>query len=242
MSPDSKRATKRGPGRPSKGNTPKLTREKVLEAALQRVDRDGIDSLGIRALAADLGVAPNSLYWYVRDKDDLVHGVIERVFGNLEAPDPTASEWRERIKQVCCWYRRRLLAHPNVVAAPGFRQTFPFSFLPLCVTLGSILDDAGFRGQDLVETMHGLFYQTIGFVTLEVARSERGVPTRTDEFVLDQAGPALEQGQVEEATEMMSFVRDLDLDAVFERSLDSTLAGLTVDPTGRDDGDDDSRG
>jgi len=223
-----KTTQKRTPGRPSKTAGPGLTRERVIEAALLHVDAHGVDSLGIRKLASELGVAPNSLYWYVRDKDDLIDGVVDSVFGKLEVPPPTAAEWTERLREVCLWFRGELLKHPNVVAAPGFRRTFPFGLLPLTYAAGEILAEAGYDGEELVYTCQAVFYHTIGFVTLEVGRARHGVPTRSDEAILERVGVNLGETRMAEAGELLPLAREMDLDAVFALSLDALLEGLAA--------------
>lgn len=215
-------------GRPPKSDATGLDRRCVLEAALRHVDAHGVESLAIRRLAAELGVAPNSLYSYVDDKEDLVQGVVDLVFGHLEAPSPLGVSWTDRCREVCRWFRAKLLQHPNVVAAPAFRRTFPFGFLPLNYALGEILSDAGYEERELVETMMVLFYHTIGFVTLEVARSTHGMPTRSDLFVLERAQHDLADTEIEEARALLPLVRTLDMDALFDISISALLDGLVA--------------
>ena len=218
----------RGRGRPPKSEATGLDRARVIEAALRHVDAHGIESLGIRKLAAELGVAPNSLYSYVEGKDDLVRGVVEHVLGAVELPSPSGLSWTDRCREICCSFRATLLEHPNVVVAPAFRRTFPFGFLPLNYALGKILSDAGYEDRELVETMMMVFYHTVGFVTLEVARGAHGIPTKSDSFVLDRAEQELDASDMEEARELLPHVRTLDMDALFDTSLAALLDGLVT--------------
>jgi TetR/AcrR family tetracycline transcriptional repressor len=215
-------------GRPPKSNATGLDRSRVLEAALRHVDEHGLESLGMRNLAAELGVAPNSLYSYVAGKDDLVRGVVELALGTLEVPSPVGVSWTDRCREVCRCFRGQLLQHPNVVAASAFRRTFPFGFLPFNYALGEIVSDGGYEGRELVETMMVLFYHTIGFVTLEVARGERGMPTKSDAFVLERAEHGLGDSGMEVARELLPFVRTLGMDALFDTSLTALLDGLVA--------------
>ena len=57
-----------------------LSRERVLAGALAIADAGGLESLTIRSLAQKLGVKPMSLYHYVRNKDDIIDGIVDRVF------------------------------------------------------------------------------------------------------------------------------------------------------------------
>ncbi len=218
---------KRGPGRPSKSASPRVTRARILEAALRRIDEHGMESVGIRQLATELGVAPNSLYSYVRDKNDVIHGAVELAFGHLEIPEASGGTWKERVSELCTWLRSRLLEHPRLVATPRFAEGAPFPFIAFPATVGLVLHEAGFEGEELIETVYAVFYHTVGFVTMEVSRAQHGVPTETDEFLVKQLDPEkFDAAMQERAAQMVPLIRGLDLDAVFERSLRGMLDGL----------------
>ena len=70
-----------------------LSREQVLDAALDLVDRDGVAALSMRRLGAELGVEAMSLYNHVPSKADLLDGLIDLVFSEIEPPSGTAG-WR----------------------------------------------------------------------------------------------------------------------------------------------------
>ena len=65
-----------------------LTRERVLPAAVDLADRDGLEGLSMRKLGQELGVEAMALYRHVRDKDDLLDGIVEVVVGQIERPQP----------------------------------------------------------------------------------------------------------------------------------------------------------
>ncbi|NUU22067.1 MAG: TetR family transcriptional regulator [Streptomycetaceae bacterium] len=66
--------------RESESSRGKLSREAVLAAALDVVDREGLEALSMRRLAADLGVEPMALYHHASSKEGLLDGLVERVF------------------------------------------------------------------------------------------------------------------------------------------------------------------
>ena len=70
---------------------PPLTREAVIEASLRVMDRDGMDGLSMRRVADELGSGPSSLYWHVRNKEELLQLVFERVIEELELPDSSTA-------------------------------------------------------------------------------------------------------------------------------------------------------
>lgn len=94
---------------------PPLSRERVLQAALDLVDREGVGALSMRRLGRELGVEAMSLYGYVDSKDDLIEGVVEQVFRKMPLVGPGPGTWQERLRRHVAAYRDVLLAHPHVV-------------------------------------------------------------------------------------------------------------------------------
>lgn len=92
---------------PSRSRSP-LTRERVLTAAMAFADEHGLASLTMRKLGEVLGVEAMSLYNHVRNKDDLLDGMIDLVFGEIESPSP-GEPWRDAM-------RRRALSAQQVLA------------------------------------------------------------------------------------------------------------------------------
>jgi len=78
------------------GDKPRLSKRTVTENALKLADADGLDALTIRKLAQHLGVTPMALYWHFRSKEDLLEGVAEQVWGEIDVNvDPDAPWWAQ---------------------------------------------------------------------------------------------------------------------------------------------------
>ena len=87
-----------------------LTRERVLRAAVELADREGLESLTMRKLADELGAGTMSLYHYVPNKDDLLAGMIDVVFSEIELPT-TDVEWRTAMRRRAASTRAALNRH-----------------------------------------------------------------------------------------------------------------------------------
>jgi AcrR family transcriptional regulator len=88
-----------------------LTREGIIEAALRVLDREGVDGLSMRRVADELGAGVASLYWHVRNKDELLQLLSERLAAEIELPDPDPSRWQEQLKAIGRQFRAAAHRH-----------------------------------------------------------------------------------------------------------------------------------
>ncbi|MGW0804633.1 TetR/AcrR family transcriptional regulator C-terminal domain-containing protein [Nonomuraea sp. NPDC002799] len=103
-----------------------LNREKVLDAALELAGEVGLEGLSMRKLAKKLGVEAMSLYNHVSNKADILDGIAERVFGQVERPD-SELPWQEKVRQVALSTYRVFSSHPVVPLALITDQSNPTS-------------------------------------------------------------------------------------------------------------------
>lgn len=87
-----------------------LTRDRVLGAAMELADREGLGALSMRRLAADLGVEAMSLYYHVRNKDDILGGIVDLALGEIELPS-SGADWRSAVRQSAISYHDVLRTH-----------------------------------------------------------------------------------------------------------------------------------
>lgn len=88
-----------------------LTRERVLGAAINLADRDGIESLSMRKLGQEVGVEAMSLYNHVQNKEDILNGMVDVVFSEIDLPSDGA-DWSVAMRQRAISARQALLRHP----------------------------------------------------------------------------------------------------------------------------------
>jgi AcrR family transcriptional regulator len=87
-----------------------LNRERVLRAAIALADARGAQELTMRKLAKELGVEAMSLYNHVANKDDLLDGMIDLVFGEIEAP-AADGDWKGELRRRAVSTRAALTRH-----------------------------------------------------------------------------------------------------------------------------------
>ena len=106
--------TEEGPARRRPGRPARISREVVLQAALGLADADGLEAVTMERVARAVGTEPMSLYRHVRNKDDLLDGLVDRVFAEIALP--TRSEpWREAMRRRAISARAVLRRHPWAV-------------------------------------------------------------------------------------------------------------------------------
>jgi TetR/AcrR family tetracycline transcriptional repressor len=91
-----------------------LDRDLIVGAALELLDEVGLEGLSMRRLADGLGIKAASVYWYVRDKEELLDFVFDRVIGEIEVPAPSPSCWREQVGEVAREMRRVIKSHRDI--------------------------------------------------------------------------------------------------------------------------------
>jgi AcrR family transcriptional regulator len=106
---------------PSAGRA-RLSRERVLDAAISLADAGGIDVLTMRRLGEELGVEAMSLYRHVANKDDLLDGMIDVVFGEIGLPSPGAP-WKTAMRERAVAARAALTRHPWAVGRMESRSS-----------------------------------------------------------------------------------------------------------------------
>ena len=95
-----------------------LSRDAIAAAALDIVDRKGLDALTMRTVAHSLGTGPASLYAHVASKEDLLELVVERVIGEVRMTgEPDPARWQEQLKEAARAIRAVFARHRDVARA-----------------------------------------------------------------------------------------------------------------------------
>jgi AcrR family transcriptional regulator len=100
--------------RPEAPRRAPLTRDAIVDAALSVLDAVGMDGLSMRRVAQELGTGAASLYWHVRNKDELFQLVFDRVTRDVVLPEPDSAHWQEQLKLLCYEMRKALSKHRDV--------------------------------------------------------------------------------------------------------------------------------
>jgi AcrR family transcriptional regulator len=205
-----------------------LTRDRIVEAAVALADAEGFESLSMRNLAAELGAAPMALYRHVANKEDLLDGMIDIVFGEIRDPSVGGS-WKSELRRRGISAREALLRHQWAIGRMEDRMDpGPASAEHHNATMGC-LREAGFTFRDAVHAYSVLDSYTYGFA-LQEKTSPFETPEESAEMARTTVGdtgaqyPYLAEVVVELGKSGYDYAEE------FEFGLDLILDGLEVLP------------
>jgi len=203
-----------------------LSRERVLDAALRVADDGGLAGLTIRSLAEQLGTRPMSLYHYVAGKEEILDGLVDLVFAEIELPEPTG-RWREEMTKRARSARAVLRRHPWSIALLESRTTpGPATLRHHDATIGALR--AG--GFSIAQTGHA--YAVLDAFTYGFAVQEASLPFEGPDGAAEVAGPIMELMAAGEYPHLVEFATQhamlpgYDFGAEFEVGLGLVLDGL----------------
>jgi TetR/AcrR family tetracycline transcriptional repressor len=221
------------------GSAPRLSRELIIQTALDQIDRSGPQGLSMRSLAQELGVEAMSLYRYVHGKEDLLEGVVASLMRELTDRLLRAEDehWQGFLQTVAHEVRRIATDHPKAFplvatrhpAAPWLRP--PLRSVEVVNTFLTELTRNGFTDEQAVDAYRAFSSFLLGQLLLQSV--VRGAEAGPAEEPLDEGGAAIPQGDGSMSLDSAPEVRRLRTllsadrsDEEFEVSLEALLDRL----------------
>ena len=219
-----------GPPRP-------LDRKRIVEAAIDLADAEGLDAVSMRAVAARCGAATMSLYRHVDGKDELVLLMADTAFGRGRLGDGEAGDWRAEVERLMRLLWRLHREHPWLARLSPLTRPLP---LPNLLAIGDrllgALEPLGLRPKAHFD-LHVLLYHHVtglasNFEEEYAAQSETGLSAEewTD---LQYALPAARSAALPHFAAVVDRLTadggyDLELDELFELGLTALLDGIAA--------------
>jgi AcrR family transcriptional regulator len=204
----------------------RLSRERVLRAAIAHADAGGLEALTMRQLADLLEVAPMALYRHVANKDDLIDAMIDVVFGEIGLPSG-GTDWKTAMRQRAIAVRDVLLRHRWAIGLMESRRSpGPANLRHHDAVLGK-LRAAGFDVAMAAHTYSVLDSYIYGF-----ALTKMNLPFETTAEVAEVAQDMLDPFPANEYPNLVEFISEhamkpsYDYGDEFEYGLDVILDGL----------------
>ena len=159
----------------SKTRTP-LNKQRVLRAAVELADAHGVDAVSMRRLAQELGVEAMSLYNHVKNKDEILDGLVETVAQEIEPP-PDGADWKAALRHILVSAHETLLRHRWAQSLWMARGMPGPARLAYAESILRTLREAGFSKDVTYHAFHLLEALVLGVTTQHMS-----VPEKVEEF------------------------------------------------------------
>jgi AcrR family transcriptional regulator len=203
-----------------------LSRDRVLSAAVRLADESGLESLSMRKLADEFGVVPMALYKHVANKDDMLDGMTDIFFSEIEPPSRDA-DWKMAMRQRAISTREVLTRHRWAIGLTDSRmKPGPVNLRHHDSVIGC-LREAGFSIEMAIHAYSALDSYLYGF-----ALQEQALPFETPKEVGDVAEVMLSQFPTSEYPYLKEIIVELinrpgwEYANEFEFGLDLILDGI----------------
>lgn len=143
-----------------------LTKQRVVEAALDIIDRDGLAALNMRRLGAELDVKAMAVYRHFATKDAILDEIVESVLSGL-AESASGADWRATYRMAFISLRALLRAHPNALPLVASRPLASPQLRKRLEATRDALLEARLAEADVLHLLHAGISLTIGYLWLE---------------------------------------------------------------------------
>jgi AcrR family transcriptional regulator len=145
-----------------------LSRQRILEAALELADGEGLGAVTMRRVARRVGAGTMSLYHHVPDKEALLGGLADLVFERVGLPDESESDWADRVVGLNLAFRRAALEHPAVVPVIASGLVGGLAVLRVTEVFFDALERGGFDPEAAAHAYRATTSYAVGYLSLEL--------------------------------------------------------------------------
>jgi AcrR family transcriptional regulator len=210
-----------------------LSREKIIGAALDLIDRNGMAALNMRTLGQAVGSATMSVYRYFPSKSELLDAVVDHVVEGF-APKEVSAAWPEEARALCLRVRGAMLAHPELADLIGRELRRSPTSLSVNTAIIGRLRSVGVPRELLPDTYWALSSYTTGYTLLEAQTYRHRRPDAKRSSAAERARKLaalleIADGLSQEESDDAAMVLSRPLDEVqFLFGLDCVIAGLSA--------------
>jgi len=199
----------------------RLSRERIVNAALALLDREGETGFSMRKLAAELGVDPMALYHYHANRKALMQEVLSAFIAAYELPQPGA-DWREELRALCNSLRRLARRHPGAFRLYELYEDWIPAEHRVHEAFHATLRRAGLSGPEAVRAVRLMLTYTEAFAVDEISGwLEPFDPSDRETFV-----QSLSDGDYPVMKSLLDEIGRSDTDADFDFGLDVLIRGI----------------
>jgi AcrR family transcriptional regulator len=203
----------------------RFTVAEIGAAALEIVDRQGLEGLSMRSLANALGTGPMTVYNYVKNRDELEELVAEAIIGDVKLPAKSA-DWRADTAALATALWHGVRRHPNAIPLVLTRRTLSSSSYAGADRLIEAMGRGGLVGVDLLAAFRAVLSLIMGSAQAELARPRAGVDRDREQAAVAARIGGLAGTEHPHIAALAQISQQSTAGADFERGLGFLLDGL----------------
>jgi AcrR family transcriptional regulator len=212
-----------------------LSRERIVQAALELADKEGLDSVSLRKVGAALDAGPMRLYGYVATKEELLELMVDAVYGEMASAGRPRGDWRKALRDIAHRMRRAAREHRWFIDLLGGRPHMgPNALVHLEASLAALSDTPGFEDIDAVmQAVRTVNAYVIGAIRSEASelRAELQSGKSRTEWQTS-TGPYIQRmiatGDFPMLDRVFRDAKHPSFDVTFDKGLDCVLDGIAA--------------
>lgn len=221
MPEDRPKSRKKRGAPPAKTRATRLTEQDILDTALAFIQAKGIEALGMRSLAKQLGVTPMALYHHVPGKEALLDRLAESMLAAVPTPPASSASWEAQLRAFALSIWDRMAMYPGLSRIALERPPMKASGR-LSMHVFSVLQAAGFDRRSALLGTFGFQIYIGGVVSAQV----RGARIRR----MPRSKLASQRARLApEAQQFIDLITQVDTRGMMEFGLDTMIAGLRAE-------------
>lgn len=212
-----------------------LDRDRIVRAAIELADSDGLGAVSLRKVATALDAGPMRLYGYLSTKDELLDLMVDMVYGEITSSAPVGDDWRATLRTLAHRTAQAARRHEWFADLLGGRPHIGPNALAYMEASFAALDSApGFAGIDAVmQAVSAVNAYVIGAVRSQTSEQRAERATGSDKQQWQTAyGPYMSRmlatGRYPTLVKVFQDATHPDADTTFDAGLDYILDGIAT--------------
>jgi AcrR family transcriptional regulator len=223
------------PERASRPAPAPLSRERIVRAAIDLADTEGLAAVSLRKVAAALQAGPMRLYGYVSAKDELLELMVDAVYGEMASQGPAGGDWREALRLMAYQTKAAGARHPWFIALLGTRPSLgPNALQYLETSLAALTAAPGLEDIDAaLLARRTVSAYVIGALELEASELNAEASSGMNESQWQASTAAymyriIETGRFPNLAKVVRDATHPAADVMFDQGLDRVLDGIAA--------------
>jgi len=203
-----------------------LSRDDILSATLELIEAEPELPITMERVATALGTRPMSLYTHVRNRDDLIDGVVDRSLRAWTLSLSDDADWQLQLRDWCTSLRDHARRYSPLIREMARDGSFQPALLEKVAVLARILRRAGLEGRPLAEAVRWIPQTVWGAITLELGRPEHLQSVEDETTAIFGSITQLDEDARAELLSLLPFYAEPELTDLFDYSVDRLVDGV----------------